>query len=196
MMLRTTAVASSLGRRRDCIAERVQERPREWLHVVRAMSGARRVGVRVHAAPPPAQYEERNASSGRAGYKRTRTHRTILINRPLQTASSASSLSQLEITMFAKLTSTVVAFAILAVATAAPNNTPSAPAAPAPSAPASGGDCSTGALQCCQSVESGSSAAVAPILAALGIVLQDVNIPVGLSCSGIAGVGVGGSDSW
>ncbi|EIW52223.1 fungal hydrophobin [Trametes versicolor FP-101664 SS1] len=100
--------------------------------------------------------------------------------------------------MFAKLTSTVVSFAILAVATAAPNNTPTAPAAPAPSAPAGGagaGSCSTGALQCCQSVESGSSAAVAPILAALGVVLQDVNIPVGLSCSDITGVGVGGGNS-
>ncbi|CDO68215.1 hypothetical protein BN946_scf184913.g5 [Trametes cinnabarina] len=94
--------------------------------------------------------------------------------------------------MFAKLTAAFTAFtalAILAVATPAPNSTPTAPAG------GSSGSCSTGALQCCQSVESANSAAVAPILAALGVVLQDLSIPVGLSCSGITGVGVGGSDS-
>lgn len=88
-------------------------------------------------------------------------------------------------TMFAKLTSAFAALAILAVATsAAPNDAP----------PAS--SCSTGTLQCCSSVQSSDSSAIAPILAALGIVLQDVNVPIGLGCSGITGVGVGGSDSW
>ncbi|KAH9850880.1 fungal hydrophobin-domain-containing protein [Lenzites betulinus] len=86
--------------------------------------------------------------------------------------------------MFAKLTSAFAALAILAVATsAAPNDAP----------PAS--SCSTGTLQCCSSVQSSDSSAIAPILAALGIVLQDVNVPIGLGCSGINGVGVGGSDS-
>ncbi|EIW52222.1 fungal hydrophobin [Trametes versicolor FP-101664 SS1] len=82
--------------------------------------------------------------------------------------------------MFAKLTSAFAAFAILAVATATPQ---------------AAGSCSTGTLQCCNSVEAAGSAAVAPILAALGVVVQDLNIPVGLSCSGVNGVGVGGSDS-
>ncbi|OJT15402.1 Fruiting body protein SC3 [Trametes pubescens] len=83
--------------------------------------------------------------------------------------------------MFAKLTSAFAAFAILATATAMPQ---------------AAGSCSTGTLQCCNSVEAAGSAAVAPILAALGVVVQDLNIPVGLSCSGVTGVGVGGSDSW
>ncbi|EIW52227.1 fungal hydrophobin, partial [Trametes versicolor FP-101664 SS1] len=56
------------------------------------------------------------------------------------------------------------------------------------------GSCSTGALQCCNSVQSADSAAIAPILSLLGVVLQDVNVPVGLTCSGITGVGVGSAN--
>ncbi|KAI0350778.1 fungal hydrophobin [Trametes cingulata] len=101
--------------------------------------------------------------------------------------------------MFAKLSTTFAALSALAIlAVATPNNTPTPPVPTAPAAPGGGagaGSCSTGELQCCQSVESADSAAVAPILHALGVVLQDLNVPVGLSCSGITGVGVGGSDS-
>ncbi|KAI0363806.1 fungal hydrophobin [Pilatotrama ljubarskyi] len=94
--------------------------------------------------------------------------------------------------MFAKISSTFAALSALAIlAVATPNNTPT----PVPTAPAGGaGSCSTGQLQCCQSIESANSATVVPILHALGVVLQDLNVPVGLSCSGITGVGVGGSD--
>ncbi|EIW52193.1 hydrophobin [Trametes versicolor FP-101664 SS1] len=81
--------------------------------------------------------------------------------------------------MFAKLF-TLFALAILAVAT------------PAPAADAS---CSTGALQCCQSVEPAGSEAVAPILAGLGVVVQDLNIPVGVTCTAITVVGVGSGSS-
>ncbi|KAL1940954.1 hypothetical protein VTO73DRAFT_7590 [Trametes versicolor] len=81
--------------------------------------------------------------------------------------------------MFAQLF-TLSALAILAVAT------------PAPAADAS---CSTGAIQCCDSVQKADSAAVAPILAGLGVVVQDVNALVGLTCSPISVVGVGGSDA-
>ncbi|KAH9850882.1 fungal hydrophobin-domain-containing protein [Lenzites betulinus] len=72
-----------------------------------------------------------------------------------------------------------------------PNNTP----APAPTAPAGGSSCSTGAIQCCESVQSANSAAVSPILGLLGVVLQDLNVPVGLTCSPISVVGVGGSNA-
>lgn len=82
--------------------------------------------------------------------------------------------------MFAKLF-TLSALAILAVAT---------------SASAADASCSPGALQCCESVKPAGSSAVAPILAALGIVVQDLNVPVGLTCSAISVVGVGSGSSW
>ncbi len=82
--------------------------------------------------------------------------------------------------MFAKLF-TLSALAILAVAT------------PAPAADAS---CSTGAIQCCDSVEKADSAAVTPILASIGVVVQDVNALVGLTCSPISVVGVASGNAW
>ena len=55
--------------------------------------------------------------------------------------------------------------------------------------------CDTGTAQCCDTVEKASDPAAAGILAALGIVLQDVDVPVGLTCSPITVIGVGG-ESW
>ncbi|KAI8974199.1 hydrophobin 1 [Trametes punicea] len=52
-------------------------------------------------------------------------------------------------------------------------------------------DCSTGAIQCCQSTESAGSAAGAALLGLLGIVVQDANVILGLDCSPISVVGVG-----
>ncbi|KAI0350766.1 fungal hydrophobin [Trametes cingulata] len=91
--------------------------------------------------------------------------------------------------MFSKLATAFTAFtalAILAAATPAPNDS-------ALEARQSG--CATGTLQCCNSVQSADSAAIAPILAALGVVLQDVNVPVGLTCSPISVVGVGDANA-
>ncbi|KAL1947101.1 hypothetical protein VTO73DRAFT_14062 [Trametes versicolor] len=51
--------------------------------------------------------------------------------------------------------------------------------------------CSTGAIQCCQQTTTANSASAAAILGLLGIVLQDLNVPVGLTCSPISVVGVG-----
>ena len=84
--------------------------------------------------------------------------------------------------MFSKL-SVVATLAILAVATAAPNSPP----------PAS---CSTGTIQCCETVEKASDPAAATILASIGVVVQDVNALVGLTCSPVTVVGVGSGDSW
>ncbi|KDQ62773.1 hypothetical protein JAAARDRAFT_190053 [Jaapia argillacea MUCL 33604] len=72
--------------------------------------------------------------------------------------------------MFAKAFSAVTLFSILAVATA---------------------QCTTGALECCNSVEAASSPAAAAVIKSLGIVVQDVNALVGLTCSPITAVGVG-----
>ncbi|KIK52941.1 hypothetical protein GYMLUDRAFT_49620 [Collybiopsis luxurians FD-317 M1] len=79
-----------------------------------------------------------------------------------------------------KLAFVTVALASLAAATPAPA---------ARNEPAS--SCTTGPIQCCNTVTEASSSAVAPILALLGIVLQDLNVLVGLTCSPITVIGVG-----
>ncbi|OJT07050.1 Fruiting body protein SC3 [Trametes pubescens] len=54
--------------------------------------------------------------------------------------------------------------------------------------------CSTGEIQCCNSVESAKSAGVAALLGLLGVVVQDVTAQVGLTCSPISVVGAGGGN--
>ncbi|EIW61083.1 hydrophobin 1 [Trametes versicolor FP-101664 SS1] len=56
-------------------------------------------------------------------------------------------------------------------------------------------DCSTGALQCCDSTETAGSAAGAALLGLLGIVVQDVNVLLGVNCSPITVIGVGAGSS-
>ena len=56
--------------------------------------------------------------------------------------------------------------------------------------------CSTGALQCCDTVEKASDPAAASILKSIGVVVQDVDALVGLTCSPITVIGVGTGDSW
>ncbi|KAH9940192.1 uncharacterized protein BXZ73DRAFT_36058, partial [Epithele typhae] len=55
--------------------------------------------------------------------------------------------------------------------------------------------CSTGTLQCCDTIENASDPAAAVILKSIGVVVQDVDALVGLTCSPITivGVGTGGS---
>ncbi|KAL4245768.1 Hydrophobin [Abortiporus biennis] len=53
--------------------------------------------------------------------------------------------------------------------------------------------CSVGNLQCCNTVEKASDPAATNILSSIGIVVQDVNALVGLTCSPISVIGVGGS---
>lgn len=57
------------------------------------------------------------------------------------------------------------------------------------------GDCTTGPIQCCNSVDKAGSDAVSKILALLGVVVQDLNVLVGITCSPITVIGAGG-DSW
>ncbi|OJT15408.1 Fruiting body protein SC3 [Trametes pubescens] len=84
--------------------------------------------------------------------------------------------------MFAKFTAAFTAFTALATL---------AVATPTPQA----NSCSTGALQCCESVQSADSLGIAPVLAAIGVILQDINIPIGLTCSPITVVGVGSGNA-
>ncbi|KAJ4470016.1 hydrophobin 2 [Lentinula edodes] len=78
-----------------------------------------------------------------------------------------------------KLVFVSAALATLAVATPAPRNEPAS-------------SCTTGAIQCCNTVESANSASAATIINSLGIVLQDVNALVGLTCSPITVIGASG----
>ncbi|KAK1222734.1 hypothetical protein PQX77_014407 [Marasmius sp. AFHP31] len=78
--------------------------------------------------------------------------------------------------MFNKLF-TLAAFTTLAVAT--------------PTGLSARADCNTGPIQCCQTVTTAKDPVVSPILALLGIVLQDLNVGVGLTCSPITVIGGG-----
>ncbi|KAF9003077.1 fungal hydrophobin-domain-containing protein [Cyathus striatus] len=52
--------------------------------------------------------------------------------------------------------------------------------------------CNTGGLQCCQSVQSSSNPAVSTLLGLVGAVVQGAAVQVGLTCSPISIIGVGG----
>ncbi|KAF8985272.1 fungal hydrophobin-domain-containing protein [Cyathus striatus] len=81
-----------------------------------------------------------------------------------------------------KLSVATLALATLAVATPARRNIP-----------ASQCSGSTGALQCCDSTGKATDPSIANILGPLGIVVQDVTALVGVTCSPISVVGVGGN---
>ncbi|KAF4580673.1 hypothetical protein EYR40_003072 [Pleurotus pulmonarius] len=61
---------------------------------------------------------------------------------------------------------------------------------PAPtSIPAS--QCSTGPVQCCNSLEEADSLPVATLLGLLGVVIQGVDVLVGITCSPLSVIGIG-----
>ncbi|KAF5388996.1 hypothetical protein D9757_005124 [Collybiopsis confluens] len=74
-----------------------------------------------------------------------------------------------------KLAMFTAALATLAAATPTPRDT-----------------CSTGAMQCCNSLTTANDPAAASIIHSLGVVVQDVNAGVGLQCSPVIGLGSGG----
>ncbi|KAI0826132.1 fungal hydrophobin-domain-containing protein [Irpex lacteus] len=111
--------------------------------------------------------------------------------------------------MFSRIsTISLLAFTTLAVATPAPaekrwgspTTTPATTTtvtvtAPATTTTISAGNCNTGSIQCCNSVESANSSAASTILGLLGIVLTDPSVLVGLTCSPISVIGVGTGSS-
>ncbi|ESK92236.1 hydrophobin [Moniliophthora roreri MCA 2997] len=66
-------------------------------------------------------------------------------------------------------------------------------AAALPGGPPSGGQCNTGPIQCCNSVQSSSDPATSLLLGLLGVVLQGINVPIGLTCNPITVIGAGGN---
>jgi hypothetical protein len=86
--------------------------------------------------------------------------------------------------MFSKLSVAIVSsLAILAAAT------------PVPTDGGSTNQCTTGSQQCCNTVTTAKDPVASLLIGLLGIVVQDVNVAVGLTCSPISVVGVG-SGSW
>ncbi|KAK0434498.1 hydrophobin-251 [Armillaria borealis] len=83
--------------------------------------------------------------------------------------------------MFARLSSVaLLALPLLASATAV--------------VPRGGGaSCATGTTQCCDSVQSPTSSVVQALLGGLGIPIGDVTANVGVTCSPISVIGVGGT---
>ncbi|KAF8153772.1 fungal hydrophobin-domain-containing protein [Crassisporium funariophilum] len=59
--------------------------------------------------------------------------------------------------------------------------------------PTPASQCNTGDLQCCNSAQAANSAAASALLGLLGIVVQDVTAIVGITCSPITAIGVGGN---
>jgi len=55
--------------------------------------------------------------------------------------------------------------------------------------------CSTGPVQCCNSVQPAGSPAASNLLALVGVVVQDVNVAVGITCTPITVIGGGAAGS-
>ncbi|THU96841.1 fungal hydrophobin [Dendrothele bispora CBS 962.96] len=99
--------------------------------------------------------------------------------------------------MFSRLSSVAfyVLFLFSALAVAVPvtmTNTVTM-TAPGTTVTAPSGQCSVGDLQCCNSVVMANSESGSLLLGLLGIVLQDLNVLLGVNCSPISVIGVGGT---
>ncbi|ESK86850.1 hydrophobin [Moniliophthora roreri MCA 2997] len=93
--------------------------------------------------------------------------------------------------MFSRIVTLVyapLALTVLAVATCTPRRSRLLLTATQPAS-----QCNTGPVQCCNSVQSASSAPAATLLGLLSIFLSDLNVLVGITCSPISVLGVGGT---
>ncbi|KAF9480561.1 hydrophobin-251, partial [Pholiota conissans] len=55
------------------------------------------------------------------------------------------------------------------------------------------GNCNTGSIQCCQSTQSASVTTLTELSSLLGLALPDITGLIGLTCSGINVLGIGGT---
>jgi len=81
----------------------------------------------------------------------------------------------------------VSAIAFATLATATPTGTGGG------SAPIPASQCNTGPIQCCNSLQAANTPAAAGLLGLLGVVVQDVTALVGITCSPLSVIGVGGA---
>ncbi|KAI0071608.1 fungal hydrophobin [Panus rudis PR-1116 ss-1] len=66
--------------------------------------------------------------------------------------------------------------------------------APGPTVTIPADQCTTGPVQCCQSMETAGSKAGSLVLGLLGIVVEGLDVLLGLSCSPISVIGAGGGN--
>ena len=59
-----------------------------------------------------------------------------------------------------------------------------------------GATCSTGPVQCCNTVEKASDPTAAGMLGSIGVVVQDVDVLVGLSCDPVTVIGGSVTGQW
>ncbi len=85
---------------------------------------------------------------------------------------------------FKLITLTTLALATFAAATPTP--------APAPRADGDG-QCSTGEIQCCNTTTTATDPLVSLILGLLGVVVGDVTAIIGINCSPLSVIGIGGA---
>ncbi|KAK7438439.1 Hydrophobin-3 [Stygiomarasmius scandens] len=85
--------------------------------------------------------------------------------------------------MFSRLSTLVVAITAASLAVAVPT----------PGGAPAGGQCNTGSIQCCNSVQDASSSGVSTLAGLLGIVLGPITGQVGLTCNPISVIGIGGN---
>ncbi|KAK7023647.1 sc3 hydrophobin [Paramarasmius palmivorus] len=94
--------------------------------------------------------------------------------------------------MFSRIATVVyapLALTLLAAATCPTKTVTVTPPATTVTQPAS--QCNTGPVQCCNDVKSASSSPVSKLLGLLNVVLSDLNVSVGLTCSPISVLGIG-----
>lgn len=56
--------------------------------------------------------------------------------------------------------------------------------------------CNTGPVQCCQNIAGADGPMASQLLALLGVAVQDVNVPIGVSCNPITGIELGSASWW
>ncbi|THH14201.1 hypothetical protein EW146_g6112 [Bondarzewia mesenterica] len=82
-----------------------------------------------------------------------------------------------------------------AAAAAAGNPTTTIPSIPKTTVTPPASQCNTAPVQCCNSTTTAGAPAAAEILSLIGVVVQDLDIVVGLTCNPITIVGVGSGGS-
>lgn len=83
--------------------------------------------------------------------------------------------------------------------TPTPTYVPTQPTAPSGNPQGGSGNydqCNTGPIHCCNSVEPAGSPSASTLLGSLGVVLADINTPIGLTCTPITASGLGSGANW